>query len=135
MNKSMRSWNDLEAGVVVEDAEVAVVVDGDADARVRVLAEVAVHGEPASLPHSRRGLQGQHKGHGRNHVKTGPSVRHVCAHRKCVAVRDRARAMSARVRSARQWEPCAFAGDTASVLGWAHNLMFRYTGWWLVLSN
>ena len=66
--------------------------------------------------------------------KTGPSVRHVCAHRKCVAVRDRARAMSARVRSARQWEPCAFAGDTASVLGWAHNLMFRYTGWWLVLS-
>ena len=72
--------------------------------------------------------------HGRSHVKTGPSVRHVCAHRKCVAVRDRARAMSARVRSARQWEPCAFAGDTASVLGWAHNLMFRYTGWWLVLS-
>ena len=34
MNKSMRSWNDLEAGIVVEDAEVAVVVDGDADVPV-----------------------------------------------------------------------------------------------------
>ena len=103
MNKSMRSWNDLEAGVVVEDAEVAVVVDGEADARVRVLAEAAVHGEPASLPHSRRGLQGQHKGHGRIHVKTGvktgPSVRRKCAHRKCEAVRigEHARARARRV--------------------------------------
>ena len=99
MNKSMRSWNDLEAGVVVEDAEVAVVVDGEADARVRVLAEVAVHGEPASLPHSRRGLQGQHKGYGRIHVKTGPSVRRKCAHRKCEAVRigEHARARARRV--------------------------------------
>ena len=42
MNKSMRSWNDLEAGVVVEDAEVAVVVDGEADARVLVLADPGV---------------------------------------------------------------------------------------------
>ena len=42
MIKSMRSWNDLEAGVVVEDAEVAVVVDGDADARVLVLADPGV---------------------------------------------------------------------------------------------
>ena len=40
--KSMRSWNDLEAGIVVEDAEVAVVVDGDADARVLVLADPGV---------------------------------------------------------------------------------------------
>ena len=35
----MRSWNDLEAGIEVEDAVDAVVLDGDADARVRVLAE------------------------------------------------------------------------------------------------
>ena len=42
VNKSMRSWNDLEAGIVVEDAEVAVVVDGDADARVLVLADPGV---------------------------------------------------------------------------------------------
>ena len=40
--KSMRSWNDLEAGIVVEDAEVAVVVDGDADARFLVLADPGV---------------------------------------------------------------------------------------------
>ena len=61
-------------------------------------------------------------------------MHHKRAHRKCEA----ARAASARKRacapSAGNREPCAFAGDTASVLGWAHNLMFRYTGWWLVLG-
>ena len=61
-------------------------------------------------------------------------MHHKRAHRKCEA----ARAASARKRacapSAGNREPCAFAADTASVLGWAHNLMFRYTGWWLVLS-
>ena len=102
MIKSMRSWNDLEAGIEVEDAVDAVVLDGDADARVRVLAEPVVHGESAR-PHSFRGLQGQHKGHGRIHVKTGvktgPSVRRKCAHRKCEAVRigEHARARARRV--------------------------------------
>ena len=67
-------------------------------------------------------------GHGLNHVKTGPSVRHVCAHRKCVAVRDRARAMSARVRSARQMGAVCLCRRHGSVLGWAHNLMFRDMG-------
>ena len=97
MIKSMRSWNDLEAGIEVEDAVGAVVLDGDADARVRVLAEPVVRGESAR-PHSFRGLQGQHKGHGRNHVKTGPSVRRKCAHRKCEAARigERARARARR---------------------------------------
>ena len=113
MIKSMRSWNDLEAGIEVEDAVDAVVLDGDADARVRVLAEPVVRGESAR-PHSFRGLQGQHKGHGRNHVnETGPSMHHKRAHRKCEA----ARAASARKRacapSAGNREPCAFAGDTA----------------------
>ena len=102
MIKSMRSWNDLEAGIEVEDAVDAVVLDGDADARVRVLAEPVVRGESAR-PHSFRGLQGQHKGHGRIHVKTGvktgPSVRRKCAHRKCEAVRigEHARARARRV--------------------------------------
>ena len=101
MIKSMRSWNDLEAGIEVEDAVDAVVLDGDADARVRVLAEPVVRGESAR-PHSFRGLQGQHKGHGRilvkTGVKTGPSVRRKCAHRKCEAVRigEHARARARR---------------------------------------
>jgi hypothetical protein len=125
--KSMRSWNDLEAGIEVKDAVDAVVLDGDADARVRVLAEPVVHGESAR-PHSRRGLQGQHKGHGRNHVKTGPSVRRKCAHRKCGAVRigERAQARACRVHGNESRVP---SQATRHVwLGWAHNLMFRYTG-------
>ena len=50
-------------------------------------------------PRDSRGPQGEGKHGARTEPRqqTGPSVRHVCAHRKCVAVRDRARAMSARV--------------------------------------
>ena len=126
MIKSMRSWNDLEAGVEGDDAVEAVVLDGDADARVRVLAEPVVHGEESARPHSHRGLQGQHKGHGRNHVKTAPSVRRKCAHKKCGAVRDGERAQ-ARARA-----ECTAMGAVCLrrrhgvVLGWAHDLMLRY---------
>jgi hypothetical protein len=60
--------------------------------------------------------------------RDGAVMHHKRAHRKCEA----ARAASARKRacapSAGNREPCAFAGDTAVLLGWAHNLMFRYTG-------
>ena len=120
----MRSWNDLEAGIEGDDTAEAVVLDGDVDARVRVLAEPVVHGEE-SMPHSRRGLQGQHKGHGRNHVKMGPSVRRKCAHRKCGAVRDGERAQ------ARAGAECTAMGAVCLhkrhgvVLGWAHNMMLR----------
>ena len=73
MIKSMRSWNDLEAGIVVEDAEVAVVVDGDADARVLVLADPGVLRAPVR-PGSFESRGGSTRGHGRNHVnETGPS--------------------------------------------------------------
>ena len=50
MIKSMRSWNDLEAGIEGEDAVEAVVLDGEVDARVRVLAELVVHGEDPARP-------------------------------------------------------------------------------------
>ena len=46
--------------------------------------------------------------------------------------RARASARTRRAHGNGSREPSQAHG---SVLGWAHNLMFRYTGWWLVLSN
>ena len=134
MIKSMRSWNDLEAGIEGEDAVEAVVLDGEVDARVRVLAELVVHGEDPARPTADEGCGGSTRDTDGTTSRRG----HRCAASArtgsagpCGTESARKRA---RVPSARQWEPCAFAGDTAW-LGWAHNLMFRYTGVWLVLSN
>ena len=127
MIKSMRSWNDLEAGVVVEGAEVAVVVDGDADHRVRVLAEPVVHGEESARPGSfescggsTRGTDGTTSGRGRR-CATGARTGSARP-RGSARARERACAPSAGNGSR---EPLQAHG---SVLGWAHNLMVRYTG-------
>jgi len=128
--KSMRSWNDLEAGIVVEDAEVAVVVDGDADARVLVLADPGVLRAPVR-PGSFESRGGSTRGtDGTTSTRRGRQCT-TSARTGSARPRGRRARASARARRAPAIGSRVPLQAHGSVLGWAHNLMFRYTGVWL----
>ena len=92
------------------DVEVAVVVDGDADARVLVLADPGVLRAPVR-PGSFESRGGSTRGtDGTTSTRDGAVMHHKRAHRKCEAARAARARKRACAPSAGNREPCAFAG-------------------------